>query len=223
MKVAQIFNKLLSTIVIFSSILLLSHPVILTGCANPTLPSTSDDDTTEEESEESGEENSGDSEESEESSEENSGDSEESEESDEENSGDSEESEESDEENSGDSEESEEIEDVTDPHNHEFYINHPEVSDETIYVGDFWVGNLNVGEQTWFKLKPYNYFSGNRLVRIGMINSSVIIERHLDFGFSITDEIWITPEVSGWNEVIFTIMDVDGNILSNQKYFVNVK
>ena len=116
---------------------------------------------------------------------------------------------------------------IADPHSPEFYESHPELTEGTILVDDFWIEPLISGSDTKVKVKLYNHFQKTILVRLALSGSSAIIEHYAPFGYSITEELLMNvPEgLEGWHNLMITVLDMDYNVLfhDSKSWFVQVR
>ena len=113
-----------------------------------------------------------------------------------------------------------------DPHGNEFYLNHEIVVDGTIVVDDFTVENAYLGGNAQFRVRLENHFQRTILIRVATHADSSIIEYYAPVTFSWTDSITVSVPselqsgFSNMEEVMFTLMDTEGNVLyHNIKWF----
>ncbi len=226
-KYINIFSIIFTILTILSLIIFL---LLLTNCANPNNPRglTDIEEEHTEETESDGDESNGQESDSDDSNNSDNGSdngesngNDESDDSDEESDQESNDGEESDDQDSED--EDEDI--VLDPHDDEFYQNHPEVTNGSIFVDDFWMGSRISGSESWVSVKVYNSFQRTVMLRVAIEENSEIIEFHAPVGFLITGEIPITiPAITGWHNLVISILDTSGNILYHDmtSRFINI-
>ena len=106
---------------------------------------------------------------------------------------------------------------VEDPNSASFYSSHPDVSSDVTNVNDYSVLGTTAGEPSVFRVRVYTEHTRTVLLRVEVNEVSKVIEHHASVGFSWSENISISTSVdsAGWQNIMITIMEPNGNIITH--------